>query len=634
MSLIVPVLADQGLIYSDAVHELKDDSGNPLHHSLRDDGRRWSRLPYYGEVLTGSMLGANPSIDPFTNPEKHFGKINNPTVHVALNSLRRVVNTLIDRFGSVPSEIHIELTRDLKLPRKRRDEINADQARNQRENERIKKFCAEHGIVNPSANDIRKVRLWEELGKDQFARCCVYSGKPISAAQLFNGDAEIEHILPFSRTLDRSLTNLTLSMRWANRLKGNRSPFDAFHGDIHAKSGIIWQEVLQRISRLPKEKRNRFSEDAMKKFDDDTGFIARQLNDTAYMARMAARYLKSLDGVEHVLSNPGRLTALVRGKWHLNGILSDDNLKSRNDHRHHAVDAAVIALTDRSLLNEISRLSSRGADDRLHIAVPTLDRNLEENIRTRIPKIITAFKPDHGLQGSMYNDTAYGFVQVEKRDPDLPNHNLVMRKDLIALTPSECGAICDRNLRAHVQAYLSDSSKKGVKHEIALAEFSKEREIKRTRIFVANQTVAPIPSAPFKGYAPSAYACCDIWCIPPVKKKAKKAGKSKWQGVFWPYAETVAGDPDKKLKKPHPAARFVTRLFKDDLIAYEIDGGTQIMRVAGFSTTNNKLDVRFHFSANSDQNYISINVLGTLGLRKLFISPDGQILETRRRGSK
>ena len=634
MDQIVPILADQGLVFSDAVRELTDDEGDQFHHSLRDDKRRWVRLPYYGDVLSGSMLGADPSADKATKPEKHFGKINNPTVHVALNSLRRIVNTLVERFDAAPVEVHIELTRDLKLPRKKRDEINAEQAKGKRENERIAALCAEHGIHDPSARDIKKVKLWEELGKDQFARCCVFSGKSISAAQLFNGEAEVEHILPWSRTLDDSMTNLTVSMRWVNRLKGNKTPYEAFHGDHYTSQSIVWEDILQRASVLPKPKRDRFSPDAMKRFEGEGGFIARQLNDTAYMARTATRYIKALKGVENVLANPGRLTAMVRGKWGLNGILGDDNKKTREDHRHHAIDATVIALTDRSVLNEVSRLTARGADDRVRIAVPDLDEGLRHAIRVRVPEIITTFKPDHGLQGRMYNDTAYGFVPEDKRDQDLPQHNLVTRKALAGLTPKECEAIRDQKLRAAVRDYLLEAQGAGVKPEPALAKFATEKGIKRVRVLIKNQSVKPVPSAPYKGYALESYACCDVWRIPPQKAKNGKFGRPKWEGAFWPYAETVGdASPDKALKKPHPAAKFVTRLFKDDVIAFEDGDRTQIMRVFGFSTTQNKLDVRPHFAATAEQTYVSINVLSEKGLRKLYVTPDGQILETRRRGA-
>ena len=73
------------------------------------------------------------------------------------------------------------------------------------------------------------MRLWTELNpKDVANRRCPYSGEQISMAMLFSGEVEIEHILPFSMTLDDSLNNKTVALRRANRDKGNRHPFDAF----------------------------------------------------------------------------------------------------------------------------------------------------------------------------------------------------------------------------------------------------------------------------------------------------------------------------------------------------------------------------------------------------------------------
>ncbi|MBT6222055.1 MAG: hypothetical protein HOI45_20255 [Rhodospirillaceae bacterium] len=621
MSMIVPVLRDQGLLYHDAVGVLTDGDGKPLHHSMRDDGRRWPTLPYYGEVMPRSMLGADPAVDAKALPEKHFGKINNPTVHVALNQMRRVVNGLVARLGCAPMEIHVEMTRDLKLPKQKREEIDRQQAKNQRENERIK---TEHNMPNMSARDLKKVKLWEELGKGDLTRTCVFTGKPISAAQLFNGEAEIEHLLPFSRTLDDSMSNLTVAMRWANRLKGNSSPYEAFAEGQGTEQGIVWAEVLQRVESLPKNKQWRFSASAFDRYLKDQGFIARQLTDTAYMARVATSYLRALDGVGQVVANPGRLTAMVRGKWHLNGILADDNKKSREDHRHHAVDAAVIGLIDRSLLNQVSRLTARGADDLVHLAMPDLDPDLNQAIRARVPSIIVSYKPDHGLQGAMFNETAYGFVAEDRRDPDLPNHGLVTRKPLAQLSLRECAAIRDPDLRQAVADHLTAAG--GVKHDKALADFSKAHGVKRVRIVIADQTVQPVPSAPYKGYALGSYACCDIWQVPKGKAGRWQAGQFKWQGEFWSYGETGTGEPDKAVKKPHPAAKFVMRLFKNDTVAFTEHGQQRIMRVAGFSTTNNKLDLKPQELTDAPQRHISINVLVQADLRQIHMTPDGQML--------
>lgn len=625
MEAIVPIMRDQGLAYWDAVREISDEEENPLHHSHRPGQGDRKLLPYYGEILRGSMLGADANANPVNEPEKHFGRINNPTVHVALNCLRRVCNNLIERFGEAPVEIHVELARDLKQPRKQRDDMTKRQAANERENDRIRGNLQNHGIAHPSALDIKKVKLWEELGQNEMARRCPFSGKTISFAGLINGDAEIEHILPFKRTLDDSMANLTVAMRWANRLKGNRTPYEAFATDAYLKDGIRWEEVRARADELPSNKAWRFGPNAMDKFESENDFIARQLTDNAYIARSAQQYLGCLKGVAQIVPNRGRLTAMLRGKWHLNGILSDENRKTREDHRHHAVDAAVIGLADRSMLNEVSRLTARGADDRTRIEVPDLPVDVEQAIRTRVPEIIVAYKPDHGSQGGMFKDTAYGVIRPENRDPDFPEHNLVVRKPLTALTAKEYEVIRDQNIRDAVRARLAETESTGEKPEKALAELGVELGVKSARILVRDQTVAPIPSASYKGYKADSYVCCDIWRIPKGRPGHWKRDEFRWEGVFWSYAETPNGVLKPEQKKPHPAAKFVTRLFKSDVIAYEDAGETQLMRVAGFSTTNNKLDIKPHHLADAKQNHVSINVLGEKRIRKLHVSPGGSV---------
>lgn len=634
MEQLVPVMRDQGLMYWEAVAELVDADGAALHHSHRPVEGDRDCLPYYGEVLRGSMLGADPAADPNDQPEKHFGRINNPTVHVALNSLRRVVNCLVERFGEAPVEIHVELSRDLKNSREKRDIETARQARNQRENERIKTELKKHGIANPSGLDVKKVKLWEELGDTEMARRCPFSGRTISFAQLLNGEAEIEHILPFKRTLDDSTANLTVAMRWANRLKGNRTPHEAFSTDAYVKEGIAWEDVRAAAKRLPPNKAWRFGPAAMGRFEEEQDFIARQLTDNAYIARSAVKYLGCLKGVEQIVPNRGGLTALLRGKWRLNGILSDDNMKSREDHRHHAVDAAVIGLADRSVLNEVSRLTARGADDRTRIEVPGLSEDIEAAIRQRVPEIVVSYKPDHGWQGAMFKETAYGFVRLEGRDSDFPEHNLVVRKPLTDLKPNELASIRDAMIRKSVQDCLSAAEKAGEKPEKAIARFASESGIGSVRILVRDQTVRPVPSPPYKPYKwyePDSYICCDIWRCPRGKPGRWKPGAYEWRGEYWLPSETADGVPAAEIRKPHPAAKHVARLYKYDLVAFDDGTETRIMRVAGFSTTDNRLDLRPHNLSDPDRKYLSINVVAKSGLRKLHVSPDGRVKGLGRR---
>ena len=128
---------------------------------------------------------------PESLPEQKYGKISNPTVHVALNQTRVVVNALIKQYGK-PSQIVIELSRDLKASREAKDAMMRKQNENKKRNEILNKNITDaYKIEYPNRNDRLKFRLWEELGSDTMSRKCLYCGKNISGAELFTKNIEI-----------------------------------------------------------------------------------------------------------------------------------------------------------------------------------------------------------------------------------------------------------------------------------------------------------------------------------------------------------------------------------------------------------------------------------------------------------
>ena len=620
----------QPLKYDAAVKKLYPDA----HHSKKDR-QEYDHLPYYGQVMPERMLGGRrDKYDPHNNPEQHYGKINNPTVHVALNQVRLLVNELCTNFRSAPHKIHVEVTRELKQPREQREETAKEQKKNQKENERIRKEI-EKLFANPSMKDIKKYKLWEELGKDQCHRHCPFSGRQISTAQLFNGEVEIEHILPFSRTLDDSMANKTVAFRNANRLKGNCTPYEAFGQNQHS-GGYAWEDITTRITNLPKNKKWRFGPDAMKRYESENGdFIARQLTDTAYMTRVARDYLSALRGVEDVVALPGRLTALIRGKWHLNTALSDHNKKNRDDHRHHALDAAIIGLMNRSLLKKISDATCRGADDLVDIQIPPLEEHLNTAIRERLRTILPSVKPDHSLHGKIFKDTAYGVVKVrDEKGKEI--EKLAVRKKLNGtLSDNQIEQITDLNIKQALQRRLADAGKTSTKaREKIITDFAQEYGIKAIRLHQPNDSgsATQIKSAPYKAYQPKSYICCDIWRLPPKSK-----GKAfKYEGKFWRYSDVTRDDRGrltlpKEASRPHPAAKFITRLFKNDLIEVGEIGKGERWKVAGFSATNNKIDIRVPHLNEEKQNHKSINDLAQNGIRRLHVTVDGRILRNKKK---
>ena len=382
------------------------------HHSNISpsaSGEILPELPYYAIPLQ-RHVGFGSGI-PEDSEEKRYGKIANPTVHIGLNQVRLVVNALIKRYGH-PSEVVVELARDLKQSKDQRDEESKRQADNQRRNIRLRADIAVTLGTSPERvriADIQKLILWEELSFDPADRRCPYSGVQISAAMLLSDQVEIEHILPFSETLDDSLNNKTVALRQANRIKGNRTPWQA--KDDFAAQGWAFEAILHRAEQMPKAKRYRFAEDGLQHWlKEDKGFLARALNDTRHMSKVAREYL-SLICPQNTRAIPGRMTAMLRAKFGLNDVLGVNGLKNRNDHRHHAVDACVIGVTDQGLLQRFAKASASARErqlDRLVENMPLPWESYRDHVQRAIENIWVSHKPDHSHEGGMFDATIYG----------------------------------------------------------------------------------------------------------------------------------------------------------------------------------------------------------------------------------
>jgi CRISPR-associated endonuclease Csn1 len=463
--MILPKLKEDVITYDKAVQ-----AAGITHHSdisPHRTGEILDALPYYGEPLQRHIgFGTGDPKDP---PEKRFGRIANPTVHIGLNQTRLIVNQLIKRYGH-PSEVIVEVARDLKQSQDQRKEDVKRQAENQKRNDRIRDEIAKLTRLDLSSvtrTDIQKVILWEELSPDLMSRCCPYSGKQISFQMLMSAEVEIEHILPFSRTLDDSLNNKTVSLRVANRVKGNRTPAEA--AIDFEKAGWKFDEILERAAAYPKAKRYRFARDGYEKWlKEDKDFLSRALNDTRYLSKIAFQYL-ALICPQATRSIPGQMTAMLRGKFGLNTILGPDGEKNRQDHRHHAVDACVVAVTDQGLLQRFSKASASAREQQLNRLVAEMPlpwQTYRESVDRAIKAIKVSHRPDHNYQGAMHNDTAYGLlsdgqVVVTKLDEEGRRFKEVSNLTVIPFSssndPDRHGKVADGTPRPY-KGYKGDSN--------------------------------------------------------------------------------------------------------------------------------------------------------------------------------
>src|SRR5262249_43081840 len=81
-----------------------------FHHSDHRTGEELERLPYYGQILSREIA---PGKEEYGDPlERRWGKITNPTVHIGLRQLQKLVNAIIEVHGK-PDSIVVELAREL-----------------------------------------------------------------------------------------------------------------------------------------------------------------------------------------------------------------------------------------------------------------------------------------------------------------------------------------------------------------------------------------------------------------------------------------------------------------------------------------------------------------------------------------
>ena len=311
-------------------------------------------------------------------------ELRQPLVEKILNQMINLVNTLQAEYGI--DEVRIELARELKMSREEREKISIANRSREKENKKIAEHIQECGFY-PTKTRIRKYMMWEEA-----EHRCMYCGKEISLSQCMNGDEmEVEHIIPKSILYDDSFGNKTCACRRCNKEKGNLTAREY----IQSKG---WEaDYRKRLTDLLQKKSisySKYQRLLWLKKDIPTDFLERQLRLTQYISRQAMSILQQ--GIRRVTASEGGVTARLRSLWGYDDILHSLNLdryesmgetelvpkhpnseednsmkcritdwSKRKDHRHHAIDALVVACTRQGYIQRLNRISSESDRDEM-----------------------------------------------------------------------------------------------------------------------------------------------------------------------------------------------------------------------------------------------------------------------------
>lgn len=257
--------------------------------------------------------------------------------------------------------------------------------------------------AQPSKSDIIRYKCWLE----QKYRS-PYTGEMIPLAKLFTSAYEIEHVIPQSRYFDDSFSNKVICEAEVNKLKDRQLGFEFIKAHKGEKVQISQGKTVEILSIEAYEKfvkdnyaNNRTKMKKLLMDDIPDGFIERQLNDSRYISKLIKGLLSNIvreklpngeyeqEAVsKNLISCNGSITDRLKKDWGMNDVWNSIVLprfkrlneltkmdcftvisaegheipamplelkkgfnKKRIDHRHHAIDAIVIACTTRDHVN-------------------------------------------------------------------------------------------------------------------------------------------------------------------------------------------------------------------------------------------------------------------------------------------
>ncbi len=284
-------------------------------------------------------------------------------------------------------------------------------------------------LKQPSLQDIKKYRLW----LDQ-KYVSPYTGEIIPLAKLFTPAYQIEHVIPQSRFFDDSMSNKVICEAEVNARKDRMLGHEFIAQCGGEKITLSGGKVVQILSLQAYEdtiKKN-FAGDPRKQeklmLDEiPEKFVARQMNDSRYISRLMMQLLSNI--VREKISNTeyeqeavsknlivcnGATTTRLKKDWGINDVwnkiilprferlnqlqnttvftaktanghiipnvpleLKQGFEKKRIDHRHHAMDAIVIAFTTRNHVALLSNESALDKDEKARYDLQTLLRKRE-----------------------------------------------------------------------------------------------------------------------------------------------------------------------------------------------------------------------------------------------------------------
>lgn len=231
--------------------------------------------------------------------------LRNPLVEQIVNETLMVVKDIWRHYGK-PTEIKIELARELKNSIKERDKIHKRNEKGRKWNSTIKGRLLEMK-VNASSGNIEKYKLWHQQNEID-----PYTGKVIKISDLFDKDLyDVDHIIPQSRYFDDSMQNKVLCATVVNRDKSNRTAMEYFDTGSSKVNLYSKEEFMDHVSKnfFGKKAKNLLAT----KIPDNP--VERQKKETQYISIKTKEELGKIVGTSNIKVSSGGVTHYLRNHW-------------------------------------------------------------------------------------------------------------------------------------------------------------------------------------------------------------------------------------------------------------------------------------------------------------------------------
>lgn len=398
---------------------------------------RFQGMPYWlaASVLYGDHRAATAK--PYDTPEeiKTLGRgfLRNPVVEQVVNETLMIMRDIWSTYGR-PTSVRVELARELRQSQKERERtFDNNKKRDKSRKEVVETLKTEFNRPKPSRKDIERYELWLQQGMT-----CIYSNKPINKSQLFESrDTDIDHIIPQKVYYDDSIQNKVLVLRQENADKGKQ--LGALY--MKSKGAGEYEAYVDRVNKL---KAGRQKKKYLLAEEVPENFINRQLQETRYIGTKVTELLQPICTVKSTL---GIVTDALKNEWGLDKVFKEmllprferlegiakrelieeipltngnkhkdwriEGYDKRIDHRHHALDALVVALTRQGYIQRLSNLNQIEASDAEKEAMkrptwyPLPHPDLRAMVRTQLERTIPSIKNRKRLLTKAANVTRY-----------------------------------------------------------------------------------------------------------------------------------------------------------------------------------------------------------------------------------